>query len=159
LSAAKARAENLLADSFLFHLYQSVLLFKTKPLIYPLAAARAAVKINGRNSLLPTTNLGSLLQRNGERANAIEKYRAALAVDPGDWRAHLGIAQCLAVDGTDGRVIAERELKLACQTANDSVEKWFALGFYLSGLAPEPRGGDLLWQCSQAQARMTMWSN
>lgn len=126
LNAAKD-AQKISADSFLYHLYQSVLLFKTKPLIYPLAAARAAVKINGRNAVA-NSNLGSLLQRNGERANAIEKYRAALAVDPGDWRAHLGIAQCLSVDGTDGRVIAERELKLACQTANDSVEKWFALG-------------------------------
>lgn len=126
LNAAKD-AQKISADSFLYHLYQSVLLFKTKPLIYPLAAARAAVKINGRNAVA-NSNLGSLLQRNGERANAIEKYRAALAVDPSDWRAHLGIAQCLAVDGTDGRVIAERELKLACQTANDCVEKWFALG-------------------------------
>ncbi|MBP9091373.1 tetratricopeptide repeat protein [bacterium] len=120
-------AQKIAADSFLFHLYQAVLLFKTKPLIYPLAAARAAVKINGRNAVA-NSNLGSLLQRNGERANAIEKYRAALAADPSDWRAHLGIAQCLAVDGTDGRVIAERELKLACQTANNTLEKWLALG-------------------------------
>jgi tetratricopeptide (TPR) repeat protein len=126
LSSAKA-AQKIAGDSFLFHLYQSVLLFKTKPLIYPLAAARAAVKINGRNSVA-NTNLGSLLQRNGERSDAIEKYRAALALDPSDWRAHLGIAQCLAVDGTDGRVIAERELKLATQTANNTVEKWFDIG-------------------------------
>jgi tetratricopeptide (TPR) repeat protein len=126
LNAAK-EAQKISADSFLFHLYQSVLLFKTKPLIYPLAAARAAVKINSRNAVA-NANLGSLLQRNGERSNAIEKYRAALAVDPGDWRAHLGIAQCLAVDGTDGRVIAERELKLVSQSANNTVEKWLALG-------------------------------
>jgi len=126
LNSAK-EAQKISADSFLFHLYQSVLLFKTKSLIYPLAAARATVKINGRNAVA-NANLGSLLQRNGERASAIEKYRAALAADPSDWRAHLGIAQCLSVDGTDGRVIAERELKLAGQTANNSVEKWFALG-------------------------------
>lgn len=125
LNSAKD-AQKISANSFLFHLYQSVLLFKTKPLIYPLAAARAAVKINSRNAVA-NANLGSLLQRNGERASAIEKYRAALAVDPSDWRAHLGIAQCLAVDGTDGRIIAERELKLVSQSANNTVEKWFAL--------------------------------
>jgi tetratricopeptide (TPR) repeat protein len=126
LSAAK-EAQKISGDSFRWQICQSVLLFKTKPLIYPLAAARAAVKINGRNAVA-NSNLGSLLQRNGERSNAIEKYRAALAVDGNDWRAHLGIAQCLAVDGTDGRVIAERELKLASQTPNNSIEKWLSLG-------------------------------
>lgn len=126
LNLAK-EAHKISGETLRFHVYQSALLFKIKPLIYPLAAARSAVKINGRNSLA-NSNLGSLLQRNGERGSAIEKYRAALASDASDWRAHLGIAQCLSVDGTDGRVIAERELKLACASPSNTVEKWLFIG-------------------------------
>ncbi len=115
-------------NSFRTHSYLAVLLFKTKPLIYPLAEARAAVKLNSKNAVA-NCNLGILLQRNGERSAAVEKYRAAIALDGTDWRPHLGIAQCLSIDGADGRVIAERELKLAAQTkGSDESQKWTALG-------------------------------
>jgi len=115
-------------NDFYTHSYLAVLLFKTKPLIYPLAEARAAVKLSSK-SAVANCNLGILLQRNGERSAAVEKYRAAIAQDATDWRPHLGIAQCLSVDGTDGKVIAERELKSAAQCGSVSAsQKWAALG-------------------------------
>lgn len=115
-------------DDYQVRSHMAVNLFMTRPLIYPLAEARLAVKMNPR-SAVANTNLGVLLQRNGERANAIEKYRAASTIDPSDWRAHVGIAQCLVVDGADGRIIAERELKLArAVTTGDTAARFYALG-------------------------------
>lgn len=115
------------ADAATVTQLRACLLDKTRPLIYPLAEARLAVRFSPHSSLA-LTNLAILLQRNGERAEAIEKYRAALATDAANWKAHLGLAQCLAVDGVDGRQIAEHELKLAFATNSDSAEKWAALG-------------------------------
>ncbi len=116
-------------DDYLVRSHMAANLFMIKPLIYPLAEARLAVKMNPR-SATANTNLGILLQRNGERSAAIEKYRAAAAIDPNDWRAHVGIAQCLVVDGADGRVIAERELKLArsISASDNAAVRFYALG-------------------------------
>lgn len=140
------RALTLLDEKHLPHsarvsVVRSVLLDKTKPLIYPLAEARAAVRLNPK-SALALTNLAVLLQRNGERADAIEKYRAATLLEPANWKAHLGLAQCLAVDGVDGRAIADRELKAAFGSPDDSAEKWSALGSTFLVLSEYARAQD-----------------
>ncbi len=127
------QALTLLDSSHLGHssvklsIARTYLLEKTKPLVYPLAEARLAVRL-GPHNCQALTNLGLLLQRNGERGAAIEKYRAATQIDAAAWEAHLGLAQCLAVDGVDGRQIADRELKAAFITADDSAEKWSLMG-------------------------------
>ena len=105
----------------------AVLYLGKKPLIYSLPEAKSAVKLKPQSAVL-RTNYGLLLQRNGERANAVEQFRKATQLDPSDWRPRVGIAQCLACDGVDGRLIAEKEMKLAVATASDTKEKWSILG-------------------------------
>jgi len=100
---------------------------KDRALIYSLSSAKEAARLapSDANAL---TNLGILLQKNGQRADAVDAYKKAAAINPKDYRPKLGIAECLSVDGTDGRQIAERELKAACETVEDSAVKWINLG-------------------------------
>ena len=114
-------------EEYLIPASLSVLYLGKKTLIYSLPEAKKAVKAKPGDANL-RTNLGILYQRNGERSQAVEQYRKAISLNAGDWRPHLGIAQCLSVDGVDGRVIAEKELKQACSVGHDSREKWFLLG-------------------------------
>ncbi|MBP6348296.1 MAG: tetratricopeptide repeat protein [Candidatus Obscuribacter sp.] len=118
-----------LTDSrdYLVHAYRAYLYSHVKPLVYSLPAAKLAVKLKG-GSALCHTNLGILLQRNGQRAEAVEQYRQAINIDPTDWRPHVGIAQCLGVDGADGKQIAERELKSASATPGQDSSKWTSIG-------------------------------
>ena len=100
---------------------------KRQPLIYSLSTAKEAVKLAPNDPLL-LTNLGIMLQKNGQRADAVERYKKADGLDGKDYRPKLGVAQCLGVDGTDGLLIADRELKAAVATSQDSVEKWVNIG-------------------------------
>ena len=124
----KSKADKLLPP-YVVPGYLSVLYTVTgkKPLIYSLPEAKAAVKAKPNDAIL-RTNLGILLQKNGDRSGAVEQYRKATTLDATDWRPHVGISQCLSVDGVDGRVIAEKELKLAVATAGNTTQKWAALG-------------------------------
>jgi len=100
---------------------------KYKALLYSLASAKEAVRLapNDPNAL---TNYGSLLQKNGQRQEAVERYKKAETINANDYRPRLGIAQCLSIDGADGLVIAERELKTAFDNSEDSMAKWASLG-------------------------------
>ncbi|MBS1993058.1 MAG: hypothetical protein JSS83_21225 [Cyanobacteria bacterium SZAS LIN-3] len=110
---------------------------KDRALIYSLSSAKEAARL-APSDANAQTNFGILLQKNGQRADAVEAYKRAEALNPRDYRPKLGVAQCLSVDGTDGRVIAERELKAACETPEDSSSKWISLGttYYVLRLFP-----------------------
>lgn len=124
----KSKADKVL-PGYVVPGYLSVLYNVTgkKPLIYSLPEAKAAVKAKPNDAVL-RTNLGILLQKNGDRSGAVEQYRKATTLDNTDWRPRVGISQCLSVDGVDGRVIAEKEMKLAVATASNTTSKWAALG-------------------------------
>lgn len=124
----KSKADKLLLP-YVVPGYLAVLYNVTgkKPLIYSLPEAKVAVKAKPNDATL-RTNLGILLQKNGDRSGAVEQYRKATTLDATDWRPHVGISQCLSVDGVDGRVIAEKELKLAVATTSNTTQKWAALG-------------------------------
>lgn len=107
--------------------FQAYVADKHKPLIYTIDAAKAAARLGGKQAWVQT-NYGIALQKDGRKSDAIGAYRAATVLDSSAWRARLGIAQCLAVDGSDGRLIAEEELKLASASPDNSREKWFLLG-------------------------------
>lgn len=87
-------------------------------LLQSLEDARAAAKgftapgfvASARERSIVVSNLGVLLQQNGEKGPALDKYKQAIALDNANWRAHLGYAQIMAVDGFEGRAIAEKEL-------------------------------------------------
>jgi tetratricopeptide (TPR) repeat protein len=100
---------------------------KDRPLLYSLSTAKEAARLapHDANAL---TNLGSMLQKNGQRVEAVDRYKKAEAINSKDYRPRLGIAQCLCIDGNDGLAIAEQELKAACDTPEDSTEKWANLG-------------------------------
>lgn len=115
------------SSDYLMHAYRAYLYSYLKPLVYSLPEAKMAVKLKP-GSATCRTNLGLLLQRNGQRAEAVEQYRQAINIDSSDWRPHVGIAQCLGVDGADGKQIAERELKLASATSEQSSAKWMTIG-------------------------------
>jgi len=111
---------------------------KDRPLLYSLSTAREASRLApGDANFL--TNLGSLLQKNGQRPEAVERYKKAEAINNGDYRPKLGIAQCFCIDGTDGMAIAQRELKAACDTSENSMAKWANLGttYYALCLYPD----------------------
>jgi tetratricopeptide (TPR) repeat protein len=100
---------------------------KDRPLLYSLSTAREAARLApGDANVL--TNFGILLQKNGQRADAVDRYKKAENINGKDYRPKLGVAQCLGVDGTDGLLIAERELKAACDTPEDTTAKWVDLG-------------------------------
>lgn len=87
-------------------------------LLQSLEDARAAAKgfaapgfsATARERSIVVSNLGVLLQQNGEKGPALDKYKQAIALDNTNWRAHLGYAQMMAVDGFEGRALAEKEL-------------------------------------------------
>ena len=87
-------------------------------LLQSLEDARAAARgfaapgfvASARERSIVICNLGVLLQQNGEKGPALDKYKQAIALDKANWRAHLGYAQIMAVDGFEGRTLAEKEL-------------------------------------------------
>jgi len=100
---------------------------KDRPLIYSLSTAKEAARLAPHDANV-LTNLGALFQKNGQRAEAVDRYKKAESINPRDYRPKLGIAQCLCIDGSDGMAIAEQELKAAVDTPEDSTEKWSNLG-------------------------------
>ncbi len=100
---------------------------KDRPLIYSLSTAKEAARLAPRDANV-LTNLGRLFQKNGQRADAVDRYKKAETLNPKDYRPKLGIAQCLCIDGNDGMAIAEQELKAAAETPEDSTEKWSNVG-------------------------------
>jgi tetratricopeptide (TPR) repeat protein len=100
---------------------------KDRPLIYSLEAAKGASRIapHDANAM---TNLAIMFQKNGQRVEAVDRYKKAEAMSNKDYRPRLGIAQCLCIDGNDGLAIAEQELQAAVDTPEDSVAKWSSLG-------------------------------
>lgn len=103
-----------------------------KPLLYALEQAKLAQRHAGglrreERSLL-TSNLASLSQTNGEKERAYKLYEEAIGLDGANWRAHLGLAQVASVDGSDGRVLALKELQLVRDNREVGCERLLALG-------------------------------
>jgi tetratricopeptide (TPR) repeat protein len=97
------------------------------PLLNALASAKEAAKLAVGDACIQT-NYGILLEKNGQRAEAVERFKKAEALGSKDYRPRVGIAQCLGVDGADGLTIAANELQAAIPLGEDSVDKWMAIG-------------------------------